>query len=125
MRLTLAVFAGVFAILAAACGGSTPAATSAPTTAPTQAAATTAATATPRPCCTKVVAAYSNITADDWVMWYAFEKGIFKEQGLDVDMQSINGGAQTSAALVAGQIQFGQFGGSEALGAVAGGADVV
>src|SRR6266545_470074 len=125
MRLKLAVFAGVFAILAAACGGSTPAATSAPTTAPTQAAATTAATATPRPCCTKVIAAYSNITGDDWVMYYAFEKGIFKEQGLEVDMQSISGGAQTSAALLANKIHIGQFGGSEALSAVAQGADLV
>jgi NitT/TauT family transport system substrate-binding protein len=40
-------------------------------------------------------------------------------------MQSINGGAQTSAALVANQIQIGQFGGSEALSARAAAADVV
>jgi NitT/TauT family transport system substrate-binding protein len=58
-------------------------------------------------------------------MWYAFEKGIFKDRGLDVDMQSISGGAQTSAALLANQIQIGQFGGSEALSGVAGGADLV
>src|SRR5438552_5494758 len=118
------------AILAAACGG-TPAATAARSAAPTQAAtsaasaAPTTAAKTPMPCCKKIVAAYSNISADDWVMWYAFEKGIFKEQGLDVDMQSINGGAQTSAALLANQIQIGQFGGSEALSGVAGGADLV
>ena len=76
-------------------------------------------------CCKKLVAAYSNVSADDWVMWYAFEKGIFKERGLDVDMQSISGGAQTSAALLANQIQIGQFGGSEALSATAAGADLV
>src|SRR5881296_2258285 len=99
MRWRPAVFVAVTAMLAAACGGTTPAASSAPTSAATQSAA--AASATPRPCCTKVVAAYSNISADDWVMWYAFEKGIFKERGLDVDMQSISGGAQTSAALLA------------------------
>jgi len=58
-------------------------------------------------------------------MWYAFEKGIFKERGLDVDMQAISGGAQTSAALLANQIQVGQFGGSEALSGVAAGADLV
>ena len=127
----LGVLIATIGILAIACGGSTPAATSAPTSAPTQAAssapsvAPTTAAKTPLPCCKKVVAAYSNITGDDWVMWYAFEKGIFKDQGLDVDMQSINGGAQTSAALVAGQIQIGQFGGSEALSAVAGGGDLV
>ncbi len=126
MKLRLAIFAAVTAILAAACGGSTPAATTAPTTSAAAAATSTAkATATPRPCCTKVTAAYSNITSDDWVMWYAFEKGYFKKNGLEVDMQAINGGSQTSAALLASQIQIGQFGGSEALSATAQGADLV
>jgi len=58
-------------------------------------------------------------------MWYAFEKGIFKSNGLEVDMQAISGGAQTSAALLANQIQIAQFGGAEALSANAGGADLV
>ena len=127
----LGVLMATLAILAAACGG-TPAATAAPSAAPTQAAATsapsaapTAAAKTPMPCCKKIVAAYSNISADDWVMWYAFEKGIFKDNGLDVDLQSINGGAQTSAALLAGSVQIAQFGGAEALSANAGGADLV
>ena len=120
----LGVLIGTIAIVAIACGG-TPAATTAPSATAAPSAAATTAAKTPLPCCKKVVAAYSNITADDWVMWYAFEKGIFKEQGLDVDMQSINGGAQTSAALLAGGIQVGQFGGSEALSGVAGGAELV
>jgi len=128
MTKTFAVLVAVLAILATACGGGAgggTAATSAPaaTPVPTQAAASP--TKTPRPCCTKVVAAYSNISADDWIPWYAFEKGVFKENGLDVDLQSINGGAQTSAALLAGGIQIGQFGGAEALSANAGGADLV
>lgn len=126
MRLRLAVFGAVMGILAMSCGGGTPAATTAPTVAASQAPAASAApTDSPMACCKKVVAAYSNVSADDWVMWYAFEKGIFKERGLDVDMQSINGGAQTSAALLANQIGIGQFGGAEALSAVAGGADLV
>jgi ABC-type nitrate/sulfonate/bicarbonate transport system substrate-binding protein len=126
MRLRLAVLVSVIGILAIACGGSTPAATTAPTVAASQAATASAAPKdSPMTCCKKVVAAYSNVSADDWVMWYAFEKGIFKERGLDVDMQSISGGAQTSAALLANQIQIGQFGGSEALSGVAGGADLV
>ncbi len=122
MRLRLTVLATVMALLAAACGGTQPAASSAPTIAATQPAS---ASGTPMPCCKKVIAAYSNISADDWVMWYAFEKGIFKERGLEVDMQSISGGAQTSAALLANQIGIGQFGGSEALSGVAAGADLV
>ncbi len=122
MTKTLAVLMASLAILSTACGGGavvTPTAS----TSPTQAAASP--TTTPRPCCTKVVSAYSNISADDWIPWYAFEKGIFKDNGLDVDLQSINGGAQTSAALISGSIQIGQFGGSEALSANAGGADLV
>ncbi len=123
MRWRLAVFVAVMAMLAAACGGTTPVASSAPTAAATGSAA--AASATPHPCCTKVIAAYSNVSADDWVMWYAFEKGIFKSNGLEVDMQAISGGAQTSAALLANQIQIAQFGGAEALSANAAGADLV
>jgi ABC-type nitrate/sulfonate/bicarbonate transport system substrate-binding protein len=120
---SLGVLIGVLATVTIACGGAPAApATQPATTAPSVA---TTAAKTPLPCCKKVVAAYSNVTADNWVMWYAFDKGIFKEQGLEVDMQSINGGAQTSAALVAGQIQIGQFGGSEALSGVAAGAELI
>ncbi len=122
MTKTLAALVALLAILATACGGG--AGPGGASNSPTQAAGGSASP-TARACCTKVVAAYSNISADDWIPWYAFEKGIFKDNGLDVDLQSINGGAQTSAALLAGGIQIGQFGGSEALSANAGGADLV
>ena len=127
MRLRLAVFVAILGLLAIACGGGTSTASPSPAPATSAAAATASAAPkdSPMACCKKVVAAYSNVSADDWVMWYAFEKGIFKERGLDVDMQAINGGAQTSAALIANQIQIGQFGGSEGLSAVAAGADLV
>jgi NitT/TauT family transport system substrate-binding protein len=118
----LALVSAVLAILATACGGAGTGGGTAATSAPPTRAGTSP---TARPCCTKVISAYSNISADDWLPWYAFEKGLFKENGLDVDLQSINGGAQTSAALLAGGIQIGQFGGSEALSANAGGADLV
>jgi len=124
MNKTLAVLVAVFAILLVACGGGAggPGATTA-SIQPTVAAASPSPTK--RPCCTKVTAAYSNISADDWLAWYAFEKGIFTDNGLTVDLQSINGGAQTSAAMLANSIQIGQFGGAEALSANAGGADLV
>ncbi|MEA2662808.1 MAG: hypothetical protein QOH08_2380 [Chloroflexota bacterium] len=121
MSKTLAVLVAVLAVLVMACGGGAGGGSAATSPAGTQA----AASATARPCCTKVTSAYSNISADDWISWYAFEKGIFKDNGLEVDLQSINGGAQTSAALLANQIQIGQFGGAEALSANAGGADLV
>ena len=120
MTKTLAVLVASLALLATACGGG---GTGGVATSPSAAAGSPSPSA--RACCTKVVAAYSNISADDWLAWYAFEKGIFKDNGLDVDLQSINGGAQTSAALLAGSIQIGQFGGAEALSANAGGADLV
>jgi len=128
MRLRLAVLVSIIGILAIACGGGGVSPSSAPSATVAASQAATASTGpkdTPMACCKKVVAAYSNISADDWVMWYAFEKGIFKERGLEVDMQAISGGAQTSAALLANQIHVGQFGGSEALSANAGGADLV
>jgi ABC-type nitrate/sulfonate/bicarbonate transport system substrate-binding protein len=122
MTKTLAALVALLAILATACGGG--AGPSGASNSPTQA-AVGSASPTARPCCTKVIAAYSNISADDWIPWYAFEKGIFKDNGLEVDLQSINGGAQTSAALISNSIQIGQFGGSEALSANAGGGDLV
>jgi NitT/TauT family transport system substrate-binding protein len=128
MARIFATLLAVLAIVATACGGGSgggTAATTAPAAATTAPAGAASAAKTSRPCCTKVISAYSNISADDWIPWYAFEKGVFKENGLDVSLQSINGGAQTSAALLAGGIQIGQFGGSEALSAVAGGADLV
>ena len=127
MRWRLAAFVTVIGLLVAACGGTTPSGTStSPTPATSVAASASGAPAdTAMACCKKVIAAYSNVSADDWVMWYAFEKGIFKERGLEVDMQAISGGAQTSAALLANQIQIAQFGGAEALSANAGGADLV
>jgi NitT/TauT family transport system substrate-binding protein len=123
MTKTLAALVALLAILATACGGGAGPGGAA-SNSPTQAAAGSPSPSA-RPCCTKVVAAYSNISADDWIPWYAFEKGIFKDNGLEVDLQSINGGAQTSAALLSSSIQIGQFGGSEALSANAGGADLV
>jgi len=123
MTKTLAALVALLAILATACGGGAGPGGAA-SSSPTQAAAGSPS-ATARACCTKVVAAYSNISADDWIPWYAFEKGIFKDNGLEVDLQSINGGAQTSAALLSNSIQIGQFGGSEALSANAGGGDLV
>ena len=124
MTRTVVVLAAVLGILAAACSGGAGGGTAATTAPAATTGAAAAATKTARPL-VKLVAAYSNISADDWVPWYAFEKGIFKENGLDVDLQSINGGAQTSAALLANGIQIGQFGGAEALSANAGGADLV
>ena len=53
------------------------------------------------------------------------ESGTFSSRNLRVDAQLISGGANTMAALLAGQTQITHAGGSEALSAVANGADLV
>jgi ABC-type nitrate/sulfonate/bicarbonate transport system substrate-binding protein len=68
---------------------------------------------------------YSNISGDDIASWVAVETGVFARHGLNVNAQLIAGGATTTAALLSGQIQIAQAGGSESLSAVAGGADLV
>ncbi len=108
-----AAFAGAL-LLAAACSPQ-PAGTSAPA-APN--AAPTAGQAT------KMVVSYSNLIADNLPEWLAKESGIFQRHNLDVDLQNV---ASTTGvpAILAGEIQIGQLGGSEVLSAAAGGADLV
>jgi NitT/TauT family transport system substrate-binding protein len=68
---------------------------------------------------------YSNISTDDTASYVAVDEGIFIRHGLDVNAQLIAGGSTTTAALLAGQTQISQNGGSETLSAVANGADLV
>jgi NitT/TauT family transport system substrate-binding protein len=68
---------------------------------------------------------YSNISVDDVASWYATEKGVFTRHNLNVNAQLVAGGANTTAALLSGQIQIAQAGGSETLSAVSNGADLV
>jgi NitT/TauT family transport system substrate-binding protein len=68
---------------------------------------------------------YSNITGDELAAWVALDTGIFTRQNLKVEAQLVAGGANTTAALLASQIQIAQAGGSEVLSAVASGADLV
>jgi NitT/TauT family transport system substrate-binding protein len=68
---------------------------------------------------------YSNIAGAELPLWYALEMGTFTSRNLQVDAQLVSGGANTMAALLAGQVQLADVGGSEALSAVASGADLV
>jgi len=72
-----------------------------------------------------IVMGYSNIAGDELPAWVALDGGFFSRNGLNVDAQLLSGGANTVAALLAGQVQFAQAGGSEALNATANGADLV
>lgn len=115
-RTGLRGLAVVGALLIAACGGSgTPTSNASPTGVAT-------ASATPAPA--KLVVGYSEIYEGELPVWAAYEAGIFKGNGLDVDLRYT---ASTTgiAALLSGEIQMFQGGGSEAMNANLGGADLV
>jgi NitT/TauT family transport system substrate-binding protein len=106
-------------LLAAACSpAASPPGPSAPGAAPTGAA--NASGGAP----TKLTVSFSNLIADNLAEWTAKEAGIFDKHGLDVDLENI-ASAQGVAAILSGQVQVGQFGGSETVSAAAGGADLV
>ncbi|HZU16571.1 MAG TPA: NrtA/SsuA/CpmA family ABC transporter substrate-binding protein [Candidatus Dormibacteraeota bacterium] len=71
-----------------------------------------------------LVVAYSERYEGQLPVWLTQESGIFKKHGLDVDLQYI-ASSNAIAALVSGQTQISQGGGSEAVSAVAGGEDLV
>ncbi len=114
MRRWLGLFVAV-ALLITACGG----ATSAPTATPAA-----SATATPRPL-VKIKSSYGNITPANLAPFMAKELGLFEKYGLDVELTLIDGGAPSAAALISGQTQLANFGGTEVMSGVAGGAETV
>jgi len=103
----------VLSILFAACGG--PAASPAPSVG--------AASPSAQPI--KIKASYGNVTPANLAPYFAKEMGIFAKHGLDVDLVLIDGGSPSAAALIAGQVQFANFGGTETMSGVAAGSDMV
>jgi ABC-type nitrate/sulfonate/bicarbonate transport system substrate-binding protein len=77
-----------------------------------------------RPALTHLSVAYSNISPTILPLWMAKETGLFEKHGLDVDLQYV-ASATSVAAVVSSQMQLATVGLSEALGAIAGGADLV
>src|SRR5437016_2446647 len=111
----------------AGCGGSAAPAASVPGSAPgasASAKAQTSATAKPS-AMPKLVLGHSQITGNALAAWSAEDGEYFKKNGVDVDAQLMSGGTKTVAALLAGQIQVAEVGGSEVIGASAEGADLV
>jgi NitT/TauT family transport system substrate-binding protein len=100
----------------AACGGG------GASTSPTASTANATATATPAP--VKIRAAYGNVTPANLAPFYAKEKGIFLQNGLDVDLSLIDGGGKSMAALLGNSVEIAQLGGTEAMSAFAGGGDI-
>jgi NitT/TauT family transport system substrate-binding protein len=105
-----------------ACGGG--AGTPAAVTTPTAAAAQTSAAPTPTAAPVKVRAAYGNVTPANLAPYYAKEKGIFLQNGLDVDISLIDGGGKSMAALLGNSVDIAQLGGTEVMNAYVGGGEV-
>ena len=102
----------------AGCGGG------AGTASPAASATGVAKTSTPTPAPVKVRAAYGNVTPANLAPFYAKEKGIFLQNGLDVELSLIDGGGKSMAALLGGSVDIAQLGGTEVMSAYAGGGDV-
>jgi NitT/TauT family transport system substrate-binding protein len=97
----------VAVLLAAACGGAS------------------GSSASPSPGTpTALSVSYSEVIPDELAPWAAADGGIFQKHNLDVTLTSI-ASANGVAALLSGQVQIAQLGGSEVLSAAAGGADLV
>ena len=79
---------------------------------------------TPKPEPIKIRAAYGNVTPANLAPFYAKEKGIFLQNGLDVDLSLIDGGGKSMAALLGNSVEIAQLGGTEAMSAYVGGGDV-
>jgi NitT/TauT family transport system substrate-binding protein len=119
MRTGLALRVSAIAISMAiivGCGGGPPGAATSPTGSATTTTATPAAPI-------KVRAAYGNVTPANLAPFYAKEKGIFLQNGLDVDLSLIDGGAKSMAALLGNSVEIAQLGGTELMSAYVGGGD--
>ena len=105
-------------LVIAACGG-----TAAPSASPS---GSGSASSSPIPAAlVKIKSSYGNITPANLAPFMAKELGLFEKHGLDVDLQLIDGGSASAAALIAGQTQLGNFGGTEVMSGVASGGDLV
>lgn len=73
---------------------------------------------------TSLTASYSELIPDEWAPWAAVDGGYFTKNNLTVSLTSI-ASATGVAALLSGQTQMAQLGGSEVLAAAASGGDLV
>ena len=69
----------------------------------------------------KITINYPTRSAASWPLYIAKEAGIYAKNGLDVNLQLGGGGTKTAAALLAGDFQMVEMGGSETAAAAASG----
>jgi NitT/TauT family transport system substrate-binding protein len=102
-------------LLLAACGSITPAVSTSPD-------GSASPTAVAEPARIRII--YNSPDAGYMALWVGQDSGIFKRNGLDVQLQLVSNGTQSLAALLSGQAQFIQTGGSTAISPAADGADL-
>src|SRR6266567_1685840 len=112
-KTALAAIAVAIGLVLAGCGGATN---------PQQSRSGVALSAGPSS--TKLVASYGNVIASFLPTWMAKEAGIYQKNGLDVDLRLIDS-AKGIPALLSGETQIADIGGSQILSAAVNGADLV
>lgn len=120
----------VLVLALAGCGGSAPAppaASSAPASALVsgRASAKSAASAASSGQTTSITVALSSLSPTNIPAWLGQDLGVFEKNSLHVALKVIPGGSVTTSSLLGGDVQIVMGGGSEALGAAVGGADLV
>ncbi|MCO6451605.1 MAG: ABC transporter substrate-binding protein [Caldilineales bacterium] len=73
---------------------------------------------------TPVTACSSAVTATHIPLFYAFDEGLFEQNGLKVEIVDMDGGSNAAAALIAGDVDTCLLAGGAVVNAVAAGADV-
>lgn len=74
---------------------------------------------------TKVKIGYDGFTMTTGPLNYAYEKGIFKKYGLDVELVFVNGGSTLTQAVIGGGVDIAQNGYTPSLESVVSGSDLV
>ena len=68
---------------------------------------------------------YSSASATQSVAMYAYEKGIYADHGLDINLTYVEGGSDAASTLISGEMDICQIAGSAVINAVTADADLV
>ncbi|KIL37302.1 hypothetical protein SD71_00980 [Cohnella kolymensis] len=77
------------------------------------------------PALTKVKVGYDGYSMTTAPLYYAYEKGIFKKYGLDVELVFVSGGSTLSQAAIGGSVDIAQNGYTPSMESIVSGADLV
>jgi NitT/TauT family transport system substrate-binding protein len=113
------------ALLVSACAAPSAPVSQAPSAPPTPAPTAAPTAAGARGPLSPLSTSYPNVDMGHLHLWVAEDEGLFEKSGLDVSDQLVSNSAAAMSALLSGQTNIAQTGGSDAVSAAAAGADVV